>query len=244
MNLSSFNLHKLFLSLALLSLASASYGQSTEKIKADLQRQLGSKVQIKSVSASPIPGLFEVVANNNIIYTDASGKYILQGEIVELKTGQNITENRQNELNRVNWADLPLQNAVKVVRGNGARKVAVFADPNCGYCKRLEKTFTEMDNITIYTFLIPILSPDSGVKAKQIWCAADAAKSWVSWMTNAVTPSGKSDCSTPIEKNLALAKTLNISGTPAIFFTDGSRIPGAVDKDGLEKKLASLPSVK
>lgn len=225
-------------------LSGVCHAQSTEKIKSDLQRQFGSKVQIKSINASPIPGLYEVVVNGNIIYTDAQAKYIIQGEMVELKSGQNITEVRQNELNRINWADLPLQNAIKVVRGNGARKVAVFADPNCGYCKRLEKTFTQMDNITIYTFLIPILAPDSGVKSKQIWCAGDPGKSWVDWMTNATSPTSKGDCSTPIEKNLALAKTLNITGTPAIFFADGSRIPGAVDKDGLEKKFASLNTSK
>jgi thiol:disulfide interchange protein DsbC len=117
--------------------------------------------------------------------------------------------------------------------------MVVFADPNCGYCKKLEKTFTEMNNVTIYTFLMPILSADSTTKSKQIWCAADPAKSWVDWMVNGVSPSGKQDCSNPLDKNLALGKSLNISGTPAIFFTDGSRIPGAAGKEMIEKKLAS-----
>lgn len=231
---------KQFLTLFLIGFCLSALAQSTEKIKADLQKSLGPNMEVKSVSQSPVAGLFEVVVNNNLVYTDAQGKFLIQGDVVEIKTGTNLTEIRQNELSKIRWADLPLQNAIKVVKGNGARKIAVFADPNCGYCKRLEKTFTEMDNLTIYTFLMPILSADSSTKSKQIWCAPDAGKSWVQWMVNNTNPSGKTDCSNPLDKNLALAKSLNISGTPAIFFMDGSRIPGAAGKDALEKKLASI----
>lgn len=228
------------LTLFLCGFCLTAFGQSTDKIKADLQKSLGPNMDVKSVSQSPVAGLYEVIVNNNLVYTDAQGKFLIQGDVVEIKTGTNLTEIRQNELSKIRWSDLPLQNAVKVVKGNGARKVAVFADPNCGYCKRLEKTFAEMDNLTIYTFLMPILSADSTTKSKQIWCAADAGKSWIQWMVNNVPPSGKTDCSNPLDKNLALAKSLNINGTPAIFFLDGSRIPGAAGKDALEKKLASI----
>lgn len=230
--------HKIVICL-LAFLSFNSLAQSTDKIKSDLQKQLGNEAQVKSVSQSPVPGLYEVVINNSIVYTDAGGKYLIQGEILEVKTGYNITQARESEINKVNWNEFPLQNAVKVVRGNGARKMVVFADPNCGYCKRLEKTFAEMNNITIYTFLMPILSPDSSTKSKQIWCASDSGKAWVDWMVNGTAPSGKQDCSTPLDKNVALGKSLNISGTPAIFFMDGSRIPGAASKEMLEKKLSS-----
>lgn len=231
---------KHLLSIFFLGFCISAFGQSTDKIKTDLQKSLGPNMEVKSVAPSPVAGLFEVIVNNNLVYTDAQGKFLIQGDVVEIKTGTNLTELRQNELSKIRWSDLPLQNAVKVVKGNGARKVAVFADPNCGYCKRLEKTFAEMDNLTIYTFLMPILSADSTTKSKQIWCASDAGKSWVQWMVNNVTPSGKSDCSNPLDKNLALAKSFNINGTPAIFFMDGSRIPGAAGKDALEKKLTSI----
>lgn len=215
------------------------FAQSTDKIKNELQKQLGENAQVKSVSQSPVAGLYEVVINNSIVYTDTQGKYLIQGEILEVKTGNNITQARESEVNKANWNEFPLQNAVKVVRGNGARKMVVFADPNCGYCKRLEKTFTEMNNVTIYTFLMPILSPDSTTKSKQIWCAADPAKSWVDWMVSGTTPSGKQDCAAPLDKNIALGKSLGISGTPAIFFMDGTRIPGAASKEAIEKKLSA-----
>ncbi|MFY7967290.1 MAG: DsbC family protein, partial [Polynucleobacter sp.] len=116
----------------------------------------------------------------------------------------------------------------------------VFSDPNCGYCKRLEKTLQQLDNVTIYNYLIPILSADSSLKSKQIWCASDQQKVWNDWMLNNQSPTGKSDCANPIDKNMALAKNYGINGTPTIFFTDGSRFPGAVQLADIEKKLASL----
>ncbi|MBJ7474624.1 MAG: DsbC family protein [Betaproteobacteria bacterium] len=217
------------------------FAQSNEKIKAELQRQFGPQIQIKSISPAPLPGLFEVVANNSVIYTDSQAKFLFQGSIVDLKTGNNLTEIREEELNRIKFSDLPIQDSIKVVRGDGSRKLAVFTDPNCGYCKNLEKTFVNMDNVTIYNFLIPILSADSSAKAKAIWCAQDPTKTWINWMVNNQSPpSNKSDCINPLEKNLALAKKLGINGTPAMFFVDGHRIPGAASKDAIEKKLAEL----
>lgn len=220
-------------------LALSTFAQSTDKIKSDLQKQLGDGAKVQSVSPSAVSGLYEVVINNSIVYTDPLGKYLIQGEIIEIKSGSNLTQAREADLNKVSWNEFPLQNAVKVVRGNGSRKMVVFADPNCGYCKKLEKTFAEMNNVTIYTFLMPILSADSTTKSKQIWCSADAGKMWVDWMANGISPNGKQDCATPLDKNIALGKSLNISGTPAIFFTDGTRIPGAAGKEMIEKKLAS-----
>ena len=226
--------------LLCLSLCNISMAQSTDKIKSELQKQFGSKIQIKSITPSPIPGIYEVVANSSIIYVDAQAKFFIQGSITDLKTGSNITEAREEEINRIQFSDLPLQDAVKYVRGDGSRKLAVFADPNCGYCKALEKTFQNIDNITVYTFLIPILSADSGTKSKAIWCSSDPSKTWVSWMTSQTPLPTKTDCTNPLDKNLALAKKLGISGTPAIFFTDGYRFPGAASKDDIEKKLASI----
>lgn len=247
-NLTAFTLATILAISVVFSMAfvsTASFAQSMDKIKSELQKQLGGNVQIKSISPSPIPGLYEVVANSTVIYTDAQAKYLIQGSMVDLKTGNNLTELKEEEINRIKFGDLPLKDAIKVVRGDGSRTIAVFADPNCGYCKGLEKTLQSMDNITVYNFLIPILSADSTVKAKAIWCSSDSAKTWVNWMAlQTPIPTGKSDCTNPLDKNLALAKKLGISGTPAIFFSDGNRIPGAASKDMLEKKLAELSPKK
>jgi len=226
------------LSLGFANLASA---QSEQKIKTELQGKLGANTKIKSVTASPIAGIYEVQVGNDVFYTDANSKYLLQGEIIEVATGKNITEQRQNDLNRIKWADLPSSNAIKIVHGNGSRQLAIFADPNCGYCKRLEKSLQQLDNVTIYTYLIPILSADSVQKSKQIWCASDPAKTYTDWMLNGTPMTGKSDCNIAvIDKNLGLAKTLGITGTPTIFFVDGTRFPGAAQLTDIEKKLSSL----
>ena len=216
------------------------HAQPEQQIKTEIQKKLGANAKVKSVSPAPVSGLYEVLVGNDIFYTDASGKYLIQGEIIELASGKNITEQRQADLNRIKWSDLTPANAIKNVRGNGSRQLAVFSDPNCGYCKRLEKSLQQLDNVTIYTYLIPILSPDSAQKSKQIWCSADPYKAYMDWMINGITPSGKADCSTPLDKNMAFAKTYGVTGTPTLFFTDGSRFPGAVQITDIEKKFNSL----
>jgi thiol:disulfide interchange protein DsbC len=216
------------------------FAQTEQQIKSEIQKKLGSNVKVRSVTVGPISGFYEVLVGNEIIYTDASGKYLIQGEIIELATGKNLTEQRLADLNRIKWSDLNPANALKTVRGNGVRQLAIFSDPNCGYCKRLEKSLQQLDNVTIYTYLIPILSPDSAQKAKQIWCSADPYKTYIDWMVNGVAPSGKTDCSNPLDKNLAFAKAYGITGTPTLFFTDGSRFPGAVQVSDIEKKFSSL----
>jgi thiol:disulfide interchange protein DsbC len=216
------------------------HAQAEQQLKTDLQKKLGGNAKVRSVSPAPVTGLYEVLVGNDVFYTDSTGKYLIQGEIIELATGKNITEQRQADLNRIKWTDLPPANAIKTVRGNGSRQLAVFSDPNCGYCKRLEKSLQQLDNVTVYTYLIPILSPDSAQKSKQIWCAADPFKAYTDWMINGITPSGKGDCNTPLDKNMAFAKSYGITGTPTLFFTDGSRFPGAVQITDIEKKFSSL----
>ena len=228
-----------FIGAALLC-TSPLHAQQEQQLKAEIQKKLGASAKVKSVSPAPVSGLYEVLVGNDIFYTDTSGKYLIQGEIIELASGKNITEQRQTDLNRIKWSDLTPANAIKNVRGNGSRQLAVFSDPNCGYCKRLEKSLQQLDNITIYTYLIPILSPDSTQKAKQIWCSSDPYKTYIDWMVNGIAPSGKGECSTPLDKNMAFAKTYGITGTPTLFFTDGSRFPGAVQITDIEKKFSSL----
>jgi thiol:disulfide interchange protein DsbC len=234
------NLKHVSIGLLILGMASSVFALNEKQIRTEIQKRLGTSANVRNVTPSPIPGLFEVQVNNEIFYTDSNAKYLIQGEVVELASGNNLTTKRQEDINRIKWSELPQAQAFKVVRGNGSRQIAVFSDPNCGYCKRLEKTLQQLDNVTIYNYLIPILSADSALKSKQIWCAADQQKVWNDWMLNNLGPSGKSDCANPIDKNLTLAKNYGINGTPTIFFTDGSRFPGAVQLADIEKKLASL----
>jgi thiol:disulfide interchange protein DsbC len=210
-------------------------------IKKALEPRLGG-AKIESVKETPYAGLYEVRVAGDILYTDKKGEYLVIGHVYDAKTSQDLTRARIDDINKVKFSDLPFDHAIKQVKGNGKRVIAVFEDPNCGYCKRLRQTtLKEMDNVTIYTFLYNILSEDSFVKSKNIWCASDRAKAWDDWMINGKpAPAAPAECKTPNEEVLALGQKLHIQGTPAIFFTDGSRIPGAVDQKTLEAKLSSM----
>jgi thiol:disulfide interchange protein DsbC len=210
-------------------------------IKKSLEPRLGG-AKIESVKETPYAGLYEVRVAGDILYTDKKGEYLVIGHVYDAKTSQDLTRARIDDINKIKFSDLPFDSAIKQVKGDGKRVIAVFEDPNCGYCKRLRQTtLKNMDNVTIYTFLYNILSEDSFVKSKNIWCAADRAKAWDDLMINGkMAPAAPADCKTPNEQVLALGQKLHIQGTPAIFFTDGSRIPGAVDQKTLEAKLSSI----
>jgi thiol:disulfide interchange protein DsbC len=216
---------------------SAHADQTTDKLKATLQARLPD-LQIKSITKAPVAGLYEVNVGAQLIYSDASGDYVFVGDLLDTKAHANLTEARLAEINKVDFASLPLANAVKVVKGNGSRKMAVFSDPNCPYCKQLEASLKSIDNVTVYTFLYPVLSDDSTAKAKAIWCSADRAKTWEAWMLERRAPSGTGSCDTSaIDKNLALGRGMNVTGTPTIILADGRRLPGAVSADALERAL-------
>jgi thiol:disulfide interchange protein DsbC len=210
-----------------------------------IEPKLGQGVKVDSVIKTPYSGLFEVRVGSDILYTDEKAQYLFVGNVLDAKSGTNYTKARTDELSKIKFSDLPLESALKMVKGDGKRVIAVFEDPNCGYCKRFRKTLAGMDNITVYTFLYNILSEDSTVKSKNVWCSADRNKAWDEWMLNGKAPSAApSNCVTPNEKILALGQKLRVNGTPAIFFADGSRVPGAMDAKGLEEKFASLNSAK
>ncbi|CAN7585818.1 DsbC family protein [Massilia sp. LjRoot122] len=224
-------------------LASCVEAQNTTEatIKKALEPRLGG-AKIESIRETPYSGLYEVRVAGDILYTDKKGDYLFIGHVYDTKTSTNLTRARVEEINKIKFTDLPLELALKQVKGNGKRVIAVFEDPNCGYCKRLRQTtLKEIDNVTIYTFLYNILSEDSFVKSKNIWCASDRVKAFDDWMINGKLPAAApAACKTPNDEVLALGQKLRIQGTPAIFFTDGSRIPGAIDLKGLEAKLQSL----
>ncbi|GAB3415644.1 DsbC family protein [Massilia agilis] len=210
-------------------------------IRKAVEPRLGG-AKIESVKETPYAGLYELRVNGDILYTDKTGQYLVIGHIYDVKTSQDLTRARIEDIQKIKFSDLPLDLAIKQVKGDGKRVIAVFEDPNCGYCKRLRQTtLKNTDNITIYTFLYNILSDDSVAKSKNIWCSADRAKAWDDWMINGKqAPAAPENCQTPNDKVLALGQKLHIQGTPAIFFADGSRIPGAVDQKALEAKLATL----
>ncbi len=210
------------------------------EIKKAMEAKLGAKVE--SVTKSGYLGLYEIYADGNILYTDEKmTAFIAGGQLIEGKTMKNLTEERMRKLTAIKFSELPLERAIKQVRGDGKRVLATFEDPNCGYCKRLAKDLQKLDNVTIYVFLYPILSEDSLRKSKQIWCSADRGRAWTDWMVEGRAPSGKDDCDTSaITKNQEFGRRLNISGTPTIFFADGERVPGAVPLPKIEQRLSQL----
>jgi thiol:disulfide interchange protein DsbC len=210
-------------------------------LKKLVQERLGNDAKVDTVTKTNYMGLYEVKVGDEILYTDDHAKYLMVGHIVDLETHKDLTRARLDDVNKIKFADLPFDSSIKMVRGNGKRVIAVFEDPNCHYCKNLRHTLAGMDNVTVYTFMYNILAPDSFVKSKNIWCTADRAKSWDDWMLNgkaaAVAPATcKAD---PNDKVLALGQKLHITGTPTIFFTDGTRAPGALTADELEQKWAT-----
>ena len=234
---------KRILVLALLSSALASVqaaepaGKLTTEtiIKRTLEGRLGG-AKVQAVAKTPYLGLYEVRVDNEILYTDEKMNYIFSGNIIDGKSMQNLTEKRLRELSGIKWEDLPLDAAIKTVRGNGKRTLAVFSDPNCPFCKRFEKDLAKVDDISIYTFLYPILSQDSHDKSKAVWCSADRVKAWNELMLSATVPEA-GRCDTPIEKILAFGRKYRITGTPTLVFASGERVAGAIPAEQVEKRL-------
>jgi thiol:disulfide interchange protein DsbC len=225
--------------LACLALAlPAGADQDADKIKTDLKKKF-PEAQIDTVRKIPYGNLYEVSGAGEIFYTDDKTSYLLLGTLVDAKTRENVTEARLRKLSAVSFDSLPLESAIKIVRGNGSRKIAIFEDPNCGYCKRFERDLAGVSDITVYVLLYPILSPDSVEKSAAIWCSADRGKAWLDIMLRDTAPAAAAAaCTTPVDKVLAFGREKRISGTPTIFFEDGERIPGAIPLAQFEKRLA------
>ena len=214
-----------------------------EKLKKTLTQRLGDGTQIETIIKTPYNGLYEVKVGNEIIYSDAEGKFVFIGRILDTETSKDITQARLDEINKIKFSDLPLDAAIKNVKGNGKRVIAVFEDPNCGYCKRFRKTLADTKDITVYTFMYPILSDDSRTKVKNVWCSADKSKTWDDWMLNGKTPATAAEscnATASTDKVVELGRKLKVTGTPTIFFTDGTRVPGAIDSKTLESRLAAI----
>jgi thiol:disulfide interchange protein DsbC len=242
MNGNTMNLIKTGLVAALLATGlSWSLGAHAQEaaIRKNLIERVPQLQQIDEITKSAMPGLYEVRYNGtDILYTDAEGNFLIRGSLIDTKQKRNLTEERIDKLTAVAFDSLPLKDAFTIVRGNGKRKLAVFEDPNCGYCKRFERDLQKVDNVTVYMFLYPILSADSTAKSRNIWCARDKATAWMDWMVRDQVPATATCDTSALNRNIEFGKKHKITGTPTLVFADGSRVPGAINAQQVEKFLA------
>ena len=230
--------------LATALLATTAWGcaiaaQPQDQITKTLAERIPQLQQVDEVKPTPMKGLYEVRVGTDVFYSNETGDYLIQGELIDTKAQRNLTEDRINQLTAVDFKNLPLKDAIKIVRGKGERKLAVFEDPNCGYCKRFERDLQNIDNVTVYLFLYPILSRDSAEKSRNIWCAKDSARAWHDLMLKDKTPAAASCDIDALQRNLALGRKHKITGTPTLIFADNTRVPGAIPASEVEKYLTA-----
>lgn len=215
-------------------------GADEAAVRRMLQGKLGDAA-IESVQEAPFGSLYEVVVRGadgvRILYVDDAASVILNGQAIDAKTGANLTRERERKFGAIKWASLPFDDAISIVRGNGRRKIAVFSDPNCPYCKRFEKDLARLGDSTVHVFLYPVIKPESLVQTKAVWCAADRAQAWRDLMLRDLQPTAKPDCATPVEKLVALGHRLGANSTPTWFVETGERYSGALALDDLRKIL-------
>ncbi len=238
---------KQWMAYAALALVLISGGARADE--AFVKKQLAERfpdLPIQGMKAAPVAGWYEVFSGDRLFYVDEKADFVFIGSIVDTKTKRNLTEERIRDLLRVKFDALPFNDAIKIVKGDGKRKIAVFEDPECPYCKKLEAELVQLNNYTLYVFLFPLdqLHPDATNKSKKAWCAKDRAKAWTDLMTKGQVPQNTGDCATPIARNIALAGQLHISGTPAVIFEDGRMVPGAIPKEQIEKFLSEASARK
>ncbi len=226
------------LALSAAGLAFAQAGDPAGTVRGAVETWLKGRYKVDEVRKTPVAGIWEVRIGNDLIYVDEKGQHaFIEGNLVDLKSNRNLTRERTDELLTIDFKELPLNLAIKQVVGNGKRVIAIFEDPNCVYCKRMRKDLAEVKDVTIYTFVIPILSPDSEVKAKKALCAEDKVRAWNDLMLNGKVPGNNGTCDTPLAKTRELAQKLGISATPTAFFANGKRLQGYVPPAQFEKML-------
>jgi thiol:disulfide interchange protein DsbC len=230
---------KLFpFSLLLLFFFSSVAFADEASVKAAMEKRFPYE-QVISVHKTPYFGLYEIVMNDQLVYTDEKMTYLFSGNIIDLHTMQNLTEEREKQLFAINFDALPLDLAIKRVKGNGKRRMAIFSDPNCAYCKRQEKEMTNLTDATIYTFMVTMLA-GSKEKAKAIWCSPDRQKAWEDHMLRHVEPKSVRKCDTSALTRIAkAAKELNVVVTPTLIFADGLQNPGWLRLELLNERLDS-----
>ena len=209
-------------------------------IRKNIAERLPEFPKIDEIRQTAIPGIYELRMGTEILYTDENGSYLIDGQVIDTKSRVNLTEQRIAKLTAIEWKNLPLKDAIVWKQGTGERKLVVFADPNCGYCKKFERDLQEVKNVTVYTFLYPILGNDSTEKSKAIWCAKDNTKAWRDWMIKGTPVENSPNCDvSALQRNYAFGKKHRINGTPGLVFEDGSQKAGALNAEALEKLLVA-----
>jgi thiol:disulfide interchange protein DsbC len=232
-------LTKLRVCLYVALLFSSAAVASEATVKQAMQKKYPG-IQVESVTRTPIAGIYEVFANGKVLYVDENVDYmIVQGRLIDVGRRVDLTEERLRVLTTVKFDQFPLDLAFRKVLGNGKRKLAYFSDPNCPFCKKIERDLAKLENVTIYIFLYPVLGPDSYEKSKAVWCSKDRVKVWDDMMLNGNPPKTAGTCDTPIEKIMAFGRDKGITATPTLFFADGRRVTGAIPADQLKKLLDS-----
>jgi thiol:disulfide interchange protein DsbC len=215
-----------------------SAAETSAQIRAAVDTWLSGRFKVDGLRPSAVPGIYEVQIGGDLIYVDEKAQYgFVEGQLIELKGNRNLTQERLEQLNAIQFKDLPLALAIKQVNGKGTRKLAVFEDPNCGYCKQLRRELIKLPDVTLYTFTLPILSADSKTKTVAVWCSPDRGKAWNELMLSGKVPDNKGTCDNPIEKVGELARKLRVTATPTLFFGNGKRQTGGVPPDRLLKLL-------
>ena len=208
-------------------------------IRKNLSERIPQIPKIEEITPTPLAGIYELrLSTNEIYYSDAAGNFLIQGNLIDTKNKRNLTEEREAKLSAIDFNTLPLKDAITIVHGNGKRKLAVFEDPNCGYCKRFERDLAKVDNVTVYLFLLPVLGPGSVEKSRNVWCAKDPAVAWKDMMQKDQAPAAAQCNTAAIDRNLEFARKYKITGTPTMFAVDGTRVPGAINNTQIEKLLA------
>jgi thiol:disulfide interchange protein DsbC len=203
-------------------------------------------VKIEGIQPAPLAGLFEVrfksAEGMRVVYTDANGNYIIQGNIFDLSSGRDLTEERVRKLSAIKFESLPLEQAVKIQRGSGKRVLAMFSDPYCPACKQFEQTLQKLDDVTIYIFMYPVIHPELVAQSKAVWCAPDRGAAWLDVALRGKRNDGNASCQSPVDKNLELGRSLGVNSTPTLFFANGERMSGglpAADLKGLLDQIAA-----
>lgn len=221
----------------------STYAVADEAVIRDLFQREFPGSTVKSVSPTPVPGIFEIVVDGHILYTSRDGRYVFSGSLIDTKTKRNLTKAALEKISAIPFDQLPLDLAFKRVKGNGSRKIAIFEDPDCPYCRKLEQNLMGIDNLTIYTFLFPIEQLHRGAtdQSQAIWCAKNPAKAWDDVMLFGVAPKkAPSSCETPIARIIKFGREHGIAATPTLFFSDGRRVVGALSAEDLKTELARI----
>ena len=230
--------------LALLLLAALPARAQEQKIREALEPRLGVKVE--GVQPSPLPGIYEVrlqtLDGPKIVYSDEKGTYVFTGRLIDVKAERDLTEERLQKLTAIEFNQLPLDLAVKIQRGNGKRVLAMFSDPYCPYCRRLEQTLMQIDDITIYVFMYPVIRPDLADQSRAVWCSKDRAKAWLDLAASEKpkVPTASASCANPVDKVLELGRSLRVNGTPTLYFANGEKAGGGMELGTLRKKLDEI----